>query len=467
MAELRKKKNGVLAVVRLRGMYDSKQFPDRDSALAWANSVEAAILKGSTVPPTDARKRKVREFLLLFAEKVSPTRGFTDTNAGRNEISALRRLLSSSIADESILCSKLAVERWIAQRSAEKNSRTGLPLKESTVRREFDLLSSVFEFARRELDLDDFRNPCKAVEPARRPRVSKPPEMRVRDDDMAGIVEQFQLFRDGRYLKTSQFVMTSGWRRGEVPLLDKKQINTRDAVVDVPLNKTGQEQTRAFTPGMLATLANLAPDDTGKLFGQLPGHITVLFRKMRVRAEVMRLARGYQDGRYANAIQFLLLTSGRFTPADAVLLSVDRMQWDQRVAKLRDKEGERLRWRWLPVEGVKFLQRLPTGADGRFFPFDKKELEAAWTYCRSNARPKKITPHSFRAEFTTRMVESGVPTKAIMKFTGHMDIRSVERYTRTTAQDAAQLFGKAVDAALPAPRRVLPPNGSGDSEEIR
>lgn len=72
MASIQKTEKGSRAQIKILGVRDSKLFPTRREASAWAAAREKEIRDGATKPPGDLHT--LRDALRRYAEEVSPGR---------------------------------------------------------------------------------------------------------------------------------------------------------------------------------------------------------------------------------------------------------------------------------------------------------------------------------------------------------------------------------------------------------
>ena len=76
MAQIRKRvgKNGTryMAVVRREGQSRTATFRTKSEALKWAGVIEAEITKGKHLPPTESKRKSVRDLMTRYKEVVIP-----------------------------------------------------------------------------------------------------------------------------------------------------------------------------------------------------------------------------------------------------------------------------------------------------------------------------------------------------------------------------------------------------------
>ena len=76
MAQIRKResKNGIryMAVVRLEGQSRSATFRTKSEAKAWSKVIESEIIKGKHLPPTESKRKSVRDLMTRYINTVIP-----------------------------------------------------------------------------------------------------------------------------------------------------------------------------------------------------------------------------------------------------------------------------------------------------------------------------------------------------------------------------------------------------------
>lgn len=154
MASIRPYKSGYRAFVRLKGVSDSKTFITKREAQAWANRRETEIVDEAVKPAIE--KYTLGDALRRYQAEVTPTKEGAHWESVRIDLFLRDPVLP--LNEPLVNCTTEALGRW---RDYRLQSVSG-----STVIREFNILSPMFETARREWQWVQV-NPCKDV---RRPR---------------------------------------------------------------------------------------------------------------------------------------------------------------------------------------------------------------------------------------------------------------------------------------------------------
>ncbi len=274
MASFRKRGDAWRAEIAVLGVRESATFPTRQEARAWAADRETAIRAGKR---GGAARRPLREALVRFEREVSPT------HRGRRwEALRLRRMGRDRIA--AVLMSDLRPSDF-----ADWRDRRLREVSPPSVAREFNLLRSVLEVARREWGwLTD--NPMRDV---RRPAGRPPRRRRVSPEEADRIT--LALGWDGasppqnasqRVAVAFLFAIETAMRAGEIVDLTWDRVGAKS--VTLPRTKNGDQREVPLSSSARALLA-LLPHDGDRVFGINGALRDALFRRARDRAGVVGL----------------------------------------------------------------------------------------------------------------------------------------------------------------------------------
>lgn len=262
-------------VVRL-GIRKSKTFPTKRAAELWAAEIEADILSGRR--KASDGKMTVAEALQRFGVEKSPER-----RGERWEQIRLKKFerelpfASEQIGD--VTPDDLAA--WVRTRLKRDK------LKPDSVRREFGLLSSVFEVARKEWRALR-ENPCRDVA---LPDKGKPRSRRISDEEIAAICTALGYRDDWPVTTRSQEVaiaflvaIETAMRAGEILSLTRDQVDFEARVATLLRTKNGDDRLVPLSMRAVALLSKLpgAP----RLFNVRSGTLDALFRRARDVAKV-------------------------------------------------------------------------------------------------------------------------------------------------------------------------------------
>lgn len=274
MASFRKRGDTWRAEIAVLGVRESATFPTRQEARAWAADRETAIRAGKR---GGAARRPLREALVRFERDVSPT------HRGRRwEALRLRRMGRDRIA--AVLMSDLRPSDF-----ADWRDRRLREVSPPSVAREFNLLRSVLEVARREWGwLTD--NPMRDV---RRPASRPPRRRRVSPDEADRIT--LALGWDGasppqnasqRVAVAFLFAIETAMRAGEIVDLTWDRVGEKS--VTLPRTKNGDQREVPLSSSARALLA-LLPHDGDSVFMVSGALRDALFRRARDRAGIVGL----------------------------------------------------------------------------------------------------------------------------------------------------------------------------------
>ncbi len=173
MPTFRKRNSRVQAIVKRHGFpLASRTFDHKAEAKIWARQVEAEMDRGRYLPSTDSDGTLIRDLIERYRRDVLPSK------RGKHFKPALR-LLEDRFG-------KYSVAALNTRRIAEfRDQRLRSGHAASTVRKEINLLSKVFDLAIREWGVALPGNPCKDV--------SRPPEHNARTRRLRGQEDHYLL----------------------------------------------------------------------------------------------------------------------------------------------------------------------------------------------------------------------------------------------------------------------------------
>jgi integrase len=248
--------------VRMQGVDSTKTFRTKARAKAWAAQVEAGIT-GETRP---LGKHTFLEAVRRYAAEVSPTK--------RGKRWEQIRLKSLEGDPPSTLMRRPIALVTSDHLGAWRDAR----LKQvgpATVRREMNLLASVFEFARIEwkwLRVNPMRDVKKPPEPPARRRGVTQAEF----DALAKVAETPG---EKQVLAGFELAIETGMRAGEMWSLGPEQID--GSVVHLERTKNGDKRDVALSPQAVAIVESLLADGRPMLFTISNAVRDALFRRMR------------------------------------------------------------------------------------------------------------------------------------------------------------------------------------------
>jgi len=283
VATFRKRSSGWRAEICKRGIRESQSFPTKAHAVAWATQREAEIIAGSgSRIVSDATLLKALE---RYRDEVSPTKG-----GARWEHVRINRFIRtfSFVGKRLIDIGADTISQWRDERLCEVSA--------PSVRREMELLSSVFEYARMEWRWCN-TNPVREV---RRPAANRPRDRRISNDEIALLLDGLGYVEGKPPVTLMQEVayafliaLETAMRQGEILGLTKDTVFLAERYVRLFKTKNGDARNVPLSKRavqLLSILENSAKIKAdGKLFTVRSGSAVALFCKVRNRLGIENL----------------------------------------------------------------------------------------------------------------------------------------------------------------------------------
>lgn len=285
MATFEKRSGAWRATIRLRGKRESATFSTKAAAVAWAAEREGEILR---MAEGGLPNKSVRDALVRYRDEVSPAKrggvwevrridaflGCAKPASGRE---AAPPVLGGLVDMPLAAVDSTALARW-------RDDRLGRVMA-ATVTREINLLSAIFETARKEwrwLHDRPFADVRRPPEPAARTR-------RISDDEARRLCLALG-FDEARPVanKSNQVALAlllgieTAMRRGEMLALRWSDIS--GAVAHLPMTKNGQARDVPLSKRALALIEKLRGLDDERCFTVAPATADTLFRGAKLRA---------------------------------------------------------------------------------------------------------------------------------------------------------------------------------------
>lgn len=285
MASFEKRSGAWRVTIRLRGQRESATFSTKAAAAAWASEREREILR---VAEGGLPNRSVREALVRYRDEVSPSKrgalwevrrldaflGVAKPAPGRTaQPPVLGALLDLPIA--AVTTADLAGWRTARLRKVAA----------STVSREINLLSAVFETARKEWmwirtrPFSDLARPQSP--PARKQRISDADALRL--CLALGFDETKPVSNKSHQIAVALLLgIETAMRRGE--MLALRWSDVRGKVAHLPMTKNGQAREVPLSRRAVALLEKLRGLDAARCFTVAPATADTLYRAAKLRA---------------------------------------------------------------------------------------------------------------------------------------------------------------------------------------
>ncbi|TCG08823.1 integrase [Paraburkholderia steynii] len=275
MASYRKRGATWRVEVAKAGIRESRTFDTKAEAVTWATKLEAEIDAGRRRSYSKVQKT-LADAMDEYLEKVSPGMGKHDWNVTRIAFfkeqldfvgSLVRNVKPEQIAE------------W-------KDARMKV-VKNSTVNRDLNLLSAVFEAAR-----SDWKwihtNPVHEV---KRPKDPPPRRRRVSDDEAQVMTTALGLTNDGEVQTTQQYAalafliaIETGMRQGEIIATVRPNLHLAHRFVHIPKSKNGDARDVPLSTRAMALFDRLPQiKDEPRCFPISQASVDTLWRKVRTR----------------------------------------------------------------------------------------------------------------------------------------------------------------------------------------
>lgn len=286
MATITKRGDGWQARIRRHGYPPASQtFARRADAEAWARAQESEMDRGVWRDRSSADSTTLYALLDRYAKDVAPTKKGADV-----ELLRLRTLARDDLARFKLSAlSPLVLADW-------RDRRLSSGCAGATVRRELDVLSALFNWARRELMIA-VENPVAGI---RRPPPSRARDRRFEDgeearlmaalEDGPGVREDGKQYRQGTrnpwIRPVVELAIETAMRRGELLALAWENINLSKRTAYLPDTKNGETRTVPLSSRAIAVLSGLPRSIDGRVFPVTTNALKLAFERAVRRAGI-------------------------------------------------------------------------------------------------------------------------------------------------------------------------------------
>lgn len=284
MATIRKRGTKWNAIVDRKGVFKSASFENKESAVAWAASLEKEIVSGAVVSETLSTNKTLGDLLTRYSREVSP-----DKAGGGKEIlrfEMYQRDFPELMKVKLVDLDPEHMDKW--KRARLKATSPG------TVLREWNTLSNAFKVAIQQWKWMS-SNPLKALA---RPPSPEPRDRIPSEEEVAAILFACGYERDSTPETIGQrvgaaylFAIETGMRCKEITTLTWGRVNLEDRIVTIPKmqelrTKTGGRDVPLSSEAVriLKQLSVGAPDS--QVFGLTEAQVDSNFRKYKGHAMV-------------------------------------------------------------------------------------------------------------------------------------------------------------------------------------
>lgn len=344
----------------------SKTFIRHTDAVAWAKGQESEMDRGVWKDRSSAETTTLYALLELYLKDVVPDQRGQPTASIR-----VRTLMRDMICQYRLAAlSPLVLAEW-------RDRRLAAGAMGSTVNRELNVLSAVFNWARKELMIQ-VDNPVQGI---RRPKNPPPRSRRLEAGEEERLLAALEdhsgeaaradgkRYRQGTrnpYVKPVMLLaLETAMRRGELLSLTWEHVDLKRQVAVLPMTKNGEARSVPLSRRAVAILEALQTSRDQE-------------REARARAKVATLRRESKETKIV---------------------------------------------------------------DDRVFPLSANALKLAWERARERAGLGDLHFHDLRHEATSRLAEKVPNLIELAAITGHKDLQMLKRYYHPRAEDLARKLG--------------------------
>jgi len=266
MAYIEKRTNQAGAVsyrvqIRRKGYAPVTDTFDRQSdAKKFASKVEREMDERKWRGHSEAEKTTLEEALDRYLREVTPRK-----KGATAEKERINQWKNRPIAKR-FLSSLRGVD--FAQHKDDRVEEGRAP---STIRNELNIISHLFNIARKEWGMDGLVNPIGNVQ---MPAARKGRDRRLKDDEESLIIEQLNYPYDSIVILAIETAM----RRGELVSIEKELIDLKNAVIHLPDTKNNQARDVPLSTRAVKTIKALPSDIKGKLFRVTERRVSKYFK---------------------------------------------------------------------------------------------------------------------------------------------------------------------------------------------
>lgn len=256
------------ALIRRKGMpNESKTFPYKEDALAWAREIESDIDRGAHTKRSIAERTLFSDLAKQFETDFAPHhyRG----KAWKYKLAALKDRLGeySLVALTPPLIAKYRDDRLADPDPRYKKDQEKAPrISSATVKSELDLLSKILDVAQKEFGIAlPAGNPVLGV---RKPKNGKARDRRLLAEEWEKLEEECRRSQNPWLYPALRLAVETGMRQGELLQLEWRNvhINRKLAMLPDPEKiKTGEPRAVPLSPAARATLEGLPKNIKGRV----------------------------------------------------------------------------------------------------------------------------------------------------------------------------------------------------------
>lgn len=246
-------------------------FERKSDAETWANDVESEMGRGVFISRKEAEQTTFKEAIERFVEEFIPGYAHPKKMESRAKIiknSPLSLMTLASIRGKD-------VAEYIKDREDEGRSS-------QTILHEVNMISRIFEIARKDWGMESLSNPTK--------NVNKPKQGKGRTRRLEKGEEKKLLKNSSEKLKPIiLFALETAMRRGEIAMMRWEYVDLKKRYVHLPKTKNDEARSTPLSPAALQILKNLPQNINGNVFGMTGNTITKKFTAAVAKAKLQDL----------------------------------------------------------------------------------------------------------------------------------------------------------------------------------
>ena len=273
MATIRKKigVNGDIqwhAQIRRKGFPNqTKTFLKRSDAEEWASIIESEIARKVFIPHGEAERTTLDEALQRYEREVTSSK-----KGAVQEKSVIAQLRKTDLAKRFIASIRGVDVAKLRDDYVAEGYDPG------TINRRFNVLSHVFNTAKREWGMESLSNP---VESVRRPKQPASRTRRLMDGELERLLDATESDELGAIVLLA---VETAMRRSEITSLTRDKVNLKTSTLTLLDTKNGESRVVPLSSRAVAILKKLPARTSGKVFGMRPNSITQAFMRSCQRA---------------------------------------------------------------------------------------------------------------------------------------------------------------------------------------
>ena len=229
----------------------TKTFNLKSHALVWARETEIQIEKGLLTTGYDKAEETLGEVLERYLNEITPSKRGHKVEAIR-----IRKLMRDPIAATKF--GYLKPSHLIKYRNGRLKE-----VSASTVKKEINILSHVFETAIKEWDMPINGNPVRLIS---KPKENKPRDRRLENGEEARLLGSCGQSKNPYLLPLVILAIETAMRRGELLGLERQHLKINNRTAYLPMTKNGDSRTVPLSRRAITTLNELPVHLSGKVF---------------------------------------------------------------------------------------------------------------------------------------------------------------------------------------------------------